>query len=423
MSSSRGVQTGGSATLARRSCRRVLVVDDSAFMRRLIADIVSSSGEFDVVGTARDGCDALRQVALLDPDLITLDVDMPGMGGLDALDAIMRDTPRPVVMLSAGGSDGGVDATLRALEHGAVDFVRKPSGAISLDLDVVRDQLLDALRAAAAAAVSAVAAAAAPHRPERLSHGVRAADVAPIEHGRVSVTLLDEPAESSTTHRVSHPLGHGRSGIGEKRPPQVVVVIAASTGGPAALTEMLPSLPSWPDVAVLIVQHMPAGFTASFARRLDLRAKLRVREAVDGELLCAGRAYVAPAGSHLRVRGFPETARLVLDEAAPLWGVRPAADHLFSSVADCFGSATIGVVMTGMGRDGAEGLRALRAAGGVGLVQESTSCVVPGMPDAARRHAGVDATAPLGQLAGLIATYVPTRRGRATGISGTHANE
>ena len=132
--------------------RRVLVVDDSAFMRRLVSDIVASSGEFEVVGTARDGHDALRQVALLDPELITLDVDMPGLDGLAALEAIMRDAPRPVVMLSAGGSDGGVDATLRALERGAVDFVRKPSGAISLDLDVVRDQLLDALRAAAVVA-------------------------------------------------------------------------------------------------------------------------------------------------------------------------------------------------------------------------------------------------------------------------------
>lgn len=386
--------------------RRVLVVDDSAFMRRLVSDIVASSGEFEVVGTARDGHDALRQVALLDPELITLDVDMPGLDGLAALEAIMRDAPRPVVMLSAGGSDGGVDATLRALERGAVDFVRKPSGAISLDLDVVRDQLLDALRAAAVVAPAQLLAQSrallSAQRPQRESTHLHATPLPATHHEATEVF----PQPLST-------LGRRATSVRATQPPQIVVVMAASTGGPAALAEVIPRLPAWRDVAVLIVQHMPAGFTASFARRLDARAALTVHEAVDGESLRAGQVYVAPGGLHLRITGSFEAPRIALDDAAPLWGVRPAADHLFTSAARCFGAATIGVVMTGMGRDGAEGLRELRAAGGVGIVQEASSCVVSGMPDAASRIAGVDATAALGDLAGLIAAHVPTRRVRS----------
>jgi two-component system chemotaxis response regulator CheB len=361
--------------------RRVLVVDDSAFMRRLVSDVVTSSGEFEVVGTAKDGHDALRQVAALDPDLVTLDVDMPGLDGLAALDAIMHDMPRPVVMLSAGGSDGGVEATLRALERGAVEFVRKPSGAISLDLELVREQLLDALRAAAGVTRAQLVA--------RAPHATREqVEVFP----RASTLGIRQGGE-----RLSHP-------------PTAVVVIAASTGGPAALADVVPQLPPWRDVAVLVVQHMPAGFTASFAKRLSARSRLPVHEAVDGEPLRAGQVYVAPGGLHLRVTGPLAAPQLRLDEAPPLWGVRPAADHLFHSAAQCFGAATVGVVMTGMGRDAADGLQAIRAAGGLGLVQESATCVVPGMPEAARRIAGADAVVPLAALAAMITAHVATRR-------------
>jgi len=363
--------------------RRVLVVDDSAFMRRLVSDVVVSSGEFDVIGTAKDGHDALRQIATLDPDLVTLDVDMPGLDGLAALDAIMQDMPRPVVMLSAGGSDGGVEATLRALERGAVEFVRKPSGAISLDLELVRDQLLEALRAAAVVTHAQLVS--------RTSHRQReSVDVFP-RASTLGVRAADE--------RLSHP-------------PTAVVVMAASTGGPAALADVIPQLPPWRDVAVLVVQHMPAGFTASFAKRLSARSRLPVHEAVDGEPLRAGQVYVAPGGLHLRIVGTPAAPQLRLDETPPLWGVRPAADHLFLSTAHCFGAASVGVVMTGMGRDAAEGLQAIRLAGGLGLVQDSTTCVVPGMPEAARRMAGADAVVPLHELAAMITAHVATRRNR-----------
>jgi len=342
----------------------VLVVDDSAFMRKLVSEVVESTGEFRVLGTARDGQDALRQVASLDPDLVTLDVDMPGLDGLAALEYIMRDHPRPVVMLSAGSTEGGADATLRALERGAVDFVRKPSGAISLDLDLVREQLLQALRAASGVRVATHPVLASGHLP------------APPKPAPLQVPLAGAPSR--------------------------VVCIAASTGGPAALAQIIPALPAWPDTAVLIVQHMPAGFTASFARRLDAASALTVHEAADGEPLRAGHAYVAPGGTHLRVHGSPDLPRLALSEDPPQWGVRPAADPLFASVAQLFGANAIGVVLTGMGRDGADGLLAVRHAGGRAVVQDVATSVVPGMPEAARKLAGVDVVAPLHEIAAAI---------------------
>ncbi|MCA0375943.1 MAG: chemotaxis-specific protein-glutamate methyltransferase CheB [Gemmatimonadetes bacterium] len=328
---------------------RVLVVDDSAFMRRLIRDLVEASGEFEVVGTAKDGAEALALVSALAPDVVTLDIDMPGMDGLTVLRRIMATAPRPVVMLSAGGSDGVAAATLQALDLGAVDFVRKPSGSVSLDLEVVRDELLVALRAAAHAIPRPAAVAA---------------------------------AVSST--------------------PRVVVGIAASTGGPAALGCVVPALPPLPDVAVLVVQHMPPGFTASFARRLHGVSRFAVREAEHGEAVCGGTVYVAPAGQHLRLVGPRSTPTLALDRGPTLWGVRPSADICFASIAEVMGAASVGVVLTGMGRDGADGAAAIRAAGGRVLIQSAESCVVPGMPDAALRAAGADAIAPLETLAGTL---------------------
>jgi two-component system chemotaxis response regulator CheB len=189
------------------------------------------------------------------------------------------------------------------------------------------------------------------------------------------------------------------------------VCIAASTGGPAALARVVPVLPAWPDVAVLIVQHMPPGFTASFARRLDGQSRLRVAEAVHGEALRAGHVYVAPGGFHLRVQGPAQAPRLALSEEAPLWGVRPAADLLFQSVAALYGARALGVVMTGMGRDGSDGLLAVRAAGGAALVQDVESSVIPGMPQAALRYAGADAEVPLEELAAAIAAHLQPRRG------------
>lgn len=364
---------------------RVLVVDDSAFMRRLVSDVVASSGEFTVVGTARDGEDAWHQLRALDPDIVTLDVDMPGVDGLDALGRIMRDAPRPVVMLSAGGADGGAAATIRALELGAVDFVRKPSGAISLDLESVADRLLDALRAAACTNRESLLAA------------------------RTAGSRGGAGAETSRTAQFRAARAADRPS--RERPPRLatgVVCIAASTGGPAALARVVPELPRFESVAVVIVQHMPAGFTASLAARLHGLSRLDVREACDGEALLAGHGYVAPGGYHLRVEGTPGDAILRLSEDATEWGVRPAADPLFASVAATFGAAAIGVVLTGMGRDGAKGLHLVRAAGGLGVVQDTDSAVIAGMPQAALRYAGAERVEPLDDIAAAIASLAVT---------------
>ena len=348
---------------------RVLVVDDSAFMRRIVSDVVASSGEFEVVGTARDGLDALRQVALLDPDIITLDVDMPQLDGLSVLQRIMHERPRAVVMLSAGGADGDANATLRALELGAVEFVRKPSGTISLDLEDVSEQLLAALRAAACTNLDILPRA----------------DSAAGRRASVGGTASSAPTRGAGVHATQ------------------LVCVAASTGGPAALSRVIPRLPKFEHTAVLIVQHMPAGFTASLASRLHGASRLSVHEAAEGDAILAGHVYLAPGGFHMRVTGTRAAPALSLDRGAAEWGVRPAADPLFKSASTLFGASTIGVVLTGMGRDGAAGLCAVRQAGGRAVVQHRDSAVIAGMPDAALREAGADRVEMLEEIADAIA--------------------
>ncbi|MEP6833206.1 MAG: chemotaxis response regulator protein-glutamate methylesterase [Gemmatimonas sp.] len=349
--------------------KKVLVVDDSAFMRRMISDVVASSGEFTVVGTARDGEDALRKVHALNPDIVTLDIHMPGLDGLDALGYIMSELPRPVVMLSAGGANGGAAMTIRALELGAVDFVRKPSGPISLDLGRVREELLDALRAASCTNLRGVNVLA---RTSRLAAANQGAPLA----------LLSDNAVRN------------------------VVCIASSTGGPAALTQVIPKLPRDLDAAVLIVQHMPKGFTASLAQRLNTLGPLPVSEAVNGETIQNRHVYIAPGGLHMRVQPWGEGVRFVMNDDPTEWGVRPAADPLFKTVSQVFGASAIGVVLTGMGRDGAEGLRLMRSAGAVGIVQDSESAVIAGMPVAALNHAGADYIVALSAVANTIGAAV-----------------
>ncbi|HVF33980.1 MAG TPA: chemotaxis response regulator protein-glutamate methylesterase, partial [Candidatus Saccharimonadia bacterium] len=340
----------------------MLVVDDSAFMRKVISELVESSGEFRVVGTARDGREAIAQIQTLDPQIVTLDIDMPELDGLGALGYIMSQTPRAVVMLSAATTRDGHDATVRALELGAVDFVRKPSGPVSLDLTRVAERLLGALRAAATANVL---------NPPPPVRGARFISAEPVRR----------PSAIATA----------------------VVTIATSTGGPRALATVIPDLPRDLGAAVLIVQHMPAGFTKSLARRLDAVSRLEVAEACHGDVVVSGRAYIAPGGCHMRVAVIDGVPKIVIDEqAAPIWGVRPAADPLFHSLAAAFGPACVGVVLTGMGRDGAEGLRAIRVAGGAAIVQDRETSTVYGMPNAALKLAGADRIVPLGGVAPAV---------------------
>jgi two-component system chemotaxis response regulator CheB len=350
----------------------VLVVDDSAFMRRVIGEIIDRSGEFRVVGTARNGHDALRQIHALAPDIVTLDVERPELDGVQTLGYIMSETPRAVVMLSAAATQGGVDLTLRCLELGAVDFVRKPTGVGKHDLSTVAATLIDALRAA-------------------------------TEVNLQGVQLLARPRFVT-----QQPIVRARSDA------TVAVAIASSTGGPRALAEVIPALPADLLAAVLVVQHMPPGFTRSLANRIDGMSELRVTEAEHGEPVVVNRVYLAPGGLHMRVVGNgPGAWTIALDEGPALHGVRPSADRLFDSVAEQFGAASIGVVLTGMGKDGAEGLHAIRAAGGAGIVQDRATSTIYGMPQAALKRAGAERIVGLPSVAPTIVSLLAERAVRA----------
>ncbi len=321
------------------------MVDDSQLIATVVRELIEGFDGFRVVGVARDGEEALRMVHALDPDIVTLDIEMPNVDGLHALGYIMSECPRPVVMLSAATTRGSVDLTIRALELGAVEFVRKPTDATPDGWAVVAARLHDVLRATAV------------------------------------TNLAGAPVLARPRHRT--PAAPRR----DAAPARTVVVVAASTGGPRALAEMIPGLSAQLSAAVIVVQHMPPGFTAGLARRLDQLAALPVVEAGSGDLVREGTVYIAPAGQHLSVEPAGKGARIVLSDEASLHGVRPAADRLFHSVARCYGARAVGVVLTGMGRDGGDGLRAIRAAGGRALVQDRATSIVYGMPAQALAHA------------------------------------
>jgi two-component system, chemotaxis family, protein-glutamate methylesterase/glutaminase len=341
---------------------RVLVVDDSPFFRRLLTDVVEGSGEFRVVATARDGMDALRKVRAHAPDLILMDLEMPEVDGLGAIGYIMAESPRPIVVVSAHVGPGAT-AAIRALELGAVDLVVK------------EDERGDAANARFA---------------ERLMTVLRAARSAEIRR-------MPSTTTTPAIQRTSAPL----AARGEAR---LCVAITASTGGPRALADLVPHLPTGQGAALLIVQHMPPKFTRSLAERLAAQSGYRVVEAEHGMPLHADSAFVAPGDYHMRVSPTPTGLCLTLDQDPPVWGVRPAADPTFASVARVFGSRAIGVVLTGIGRDGASGLKQIRDAGGTGMAQDRESATIYGMPGAALNAGGAQYVVPMAQMADRIAT-------------------
>lgn len=329
-------------------------------MRALLRDIIEQSGSYRVVAEAASGYEAIRLVHDLDPDMITLDLAMPDLGGLDALGYIMSEAPRPVVVVSAH-AEAAATSGMRAIDYGAVEFVAKPGGDSDDGADVLRIRLLNALRAASVAQVANL--------------GVRLGRPGPVRK-----RWLAAPAKH----------------VGMERAP-CIVAIAASTGGPRTLVDLIPELPADLPAAVYVVQHMPPSFTRYLAERLDSLSALPVREAQHGEVVQSGVVRIAPGGSHLTLERSGGSVRAALEASPPIWGLRPAADVLFAAVARTFGPRSIGVVLTGMGRDGAEGLRAIAAVGGWTAVQDEKSCVIPSMPRAALPHAaealGIDALA------------------------------
>jgi len=317
---------------------RVLVVDDSALMRKLIPQILATDASIEVVGTAMDGRFGLKKIEELKPQVITLDLEMPGLNGIDTLKEIMRQWRLPVIVVSSH-STAGASITLKALGLGAFDFVAKPQD-VSARMPEIAAELISKIKAAAQS------------KGHRL-HPVPETAAIPKPPGRA-------PAA-----------------------PTKIVAIGVSTGGPNALQFLFSKLPAEFPGSILVVQHMPDGFTEMFSKRLDEICALRVKEAQSGDLLLAGRVLVCPGNRHLKVKRLPLGNVAVLAEEQRVNGHRPSVDVLFRSVAEEFGPQSIAVLMTGMGEDGASGMGAIRAAGGMTIAQSEESCVVFGMPKAA----------------------------------------
>ena len=344
---------------------RVLIIDDSAFVRQALTRMLASDPGIEVVGSASDGNEGHAKACALRPDVITLDVKMPKMDGLEALRRIMKDCPAPVLLLSSHTSEGA-DVTMRGLEIGAMDFVDKSSVQGHMNLLGLAEELKAKVRA-----------------------------LASVPKGRVAA-LSPRPWPEPTPARRPGRGPHGAE----------VVVIGTSTGGPPALQAIIPRLPDGFQSAVLIVQHMPVGFTRSLAERLNSRSVLNVREAEDGEAVTAGSVLVAPAGRHMKVRRRGRQTQVWLDDEPRSALHRPSIDILMASVARVYGAKVLGVVLTGMGSDGVEGLRAIREAGGRSLAESEESCVIYGMPKAAVEAGVVDESVPLGRMADEILAAV-----------------
>jgi len=346
-----------SAELPKRT--RVVVIDDSALIRKVLAEIINAQRDMTCVGAAPDPIAARELIRASNPDVITLDVEMPKMDGLDFLERLMRLRPMPVVMVSTL-TEKGSEVTLRALELGAVDFVAKPKLDIAKGMQEYAAEITDKIRAAAASKVRGRAGApgAAPRPLAALGSSV------------------------ATTEKL--------------------VIIGASTGGTEAIKEVLMQFP--PDApGVLVTQHMPEGFTKSFAARLDKLCRITVSEAVHGERVLPGHAYIAPGGNaHLKLRKSGANYVVELDAAPPVNKHRPSVDVLFRSAAQVAGANALGVILTGMGRDGAAGMLEMRQAGAYTVAEDESTCVVFGMPREAIAAGGVEEVAPLGDIASRL---------------------
>lgn len=353
---------------------RVLVVDDSVFMRKIISDLIAENPRFQVVGTGKNGKEAVEKAKLLKPDVITMDIEMPEMNGLEALELIMAECPTPIVMLSSLTREGAYE-TIRALELGAIDFVCKPSGSISFDLFKVKSELIEKLQVAAQTKLST--------------------------SSRTWRQTLSRPVPTQTRQVASKPVR-----VSSKF--EHLVAIGTSTGGPRALYQVLTQIPGAFAAPILVVQHMPPNFTKSLAQRLHAAAQIHVVEAEDGLLVTNGVAYIAPGGWHMRLaRDESHKYRIRLSKEPPRAGHRPSVDTMFESLVPFTELKRHIVLMTGMGSDGARGMLALKEAGALTTIAESEeTCVVYGMPRAAVELGCVTHILPQQEIAAKLAQCV-----------------
>jgi two-component system chemotaxis response regulator CheB len=338
---------------------RAVVADDSHFMRSVISDVLESGG-IDVVDTAGNGREAVEAVAEHAPDVVTMDVEMPEMNGIEAVERIMADHPTPVLMLSAH-TDENADVTFEALDAGAVDFFPKPGGEVSMEVSRLEDQLVETVTSVA----------------EVETPGTGGADDGAATTAPSTQAYVDNPT----------------------------LLIGSSTGGPKMVEQVMADLPLDVDFRVLIVQHMPEGFTGRFAARIDARSDYEVREAGDGDRIGGGEALVAPGGKHMAVSNYHGgRLRVKLNEDPPVNSVRPAVDVTMTSAADVIADPLVGVILTGMGEDGAAGIEAVTAAGGEAIAQDEETSAVFGMPKRAIETGAVDDILPIEDIPdGIIA--------------------
>lgn len=349
---------------------KVLIVDDSALIRSVMSEIIASQPDMEVIGVAPDPLVARELIKQTNPDVLTLDVEMPKMDGLDFLEKLMRLRPMPVIMVSSL-TERGSEITLRALELGAVDFVTKPKLSIQSGMREYAELITEKIRAAAKARV----------KPRQ---------VAPVVRGEGGLPLLKNPLTSS----------------------EKLIIIGASTGGTEAIKDFLVQMPS-DCPGILITQHMPEGFTRSFAKRLDGLCKIAVREAEEGERILPGHAFIAPGHSHLLLARSGANYVTKLDQGPPVNRHRPSVDVLFESAAQCAGKNAVGVILTGMGKDGAQGMLEMKKAGAYNFAQDEASCVVFGMPREAIAVGATHEVGALHDLPGMVLGYLAAHSSRA----------
>ncbi|KRD14725.1 chemotaxis protein [Acidovorax sp. Root267] len=348
---------------------RVIVVDDSALVRSLLSEIINRQRDMECIGTANDPLVAREMIRELNPDVITLDVEMPRMDGIDFLGRLMRLRPMPVVMISTL-TERGAEVTMKALELGAVDFVAKPRVGLASGLNDLAAQIVDKIRVAAVAQVRrAPARENTPSGGAGGSAGVAAAPTASALLGRLSTEKL--------------------------------ICIGASTGGTEAIKEVLVQMPA-DSPAIVITQHMPPGFTTSFAARLNGLCQITVKEALNGERILPGHAYIAPGGTQFHVARSGANYVAVVDDGPPVNRHKPSVEVLFKSAAAVVGRNAFGIMLTGMGNDGAAAMREMKDAGSYNYVQDEATCIVFGMPREAIAHGAADEVLPLGQIASAL---------------------